>query len=126
MIGNWSLPRKIAALGLANLALLAVVLLIFARLQFGLGPESLVAGAARDHILGISNAFRLEIDSSADKAAVIAGYAARHDAGVFLVNPEGEAIYGPEANLPIEVMRRDILLDTRCDTSTPKHCGSCE
>ncbi len=103
---NWSLPRKIAARGFTNLLLLAVVLLIFARLQYGLGPESILAAAARNHIVEISNGFRLELDSAADKAAVIARYARRHDAEVFLVNPQGEAIYGPQVEVPAEVRRR--------------------
>ena len=103
---NWTLPRKIALLGLANLLLLALVLVVFARLQFGLRPESLVAGVARDHLLGIGNAFRLELDSSAEKAAVVEEYAKRYDAEVFLVNPNGGPIYGPDVDIPGEVMRR--------------------
>ena len=105
-VRNWSLPRRIVALGLANLVLLALVLLVFARIQYGVGPESLVAGAARDHILGIANAFRLELDSVVDKSALIASYARRYDADVYLVNPGGRTIYGPEIGLPDEVLRR--------------------
>ncbi len=103
---NWSLPRKILALGLINLSVIALVLLIFARIQFGVGPESLVAGAAADHILGIAHAFRLELDSTPDKDAVIASYASRYDAMVFLTDPEGHALYGPEIDLPSDALRR--------------------
>ena len=103
---NWSLPRKIVALGLVNLSVIALVLLVFARIQFGVGPESLVAGAAAGHILGIANAFRLELDSTPDKDAVIASYASRYDAAVFLTNPEGHAMYGPEIDVPADVLRR--------------------
>ncbi len=103
---NWSLPRKIVALGLINLSVIALVLLVFARIQFGVGPESLVARAAADHILGIANAFRLELDSTPDKDAVIASYASRYDATVFLINTEGHAIYGPAVDVPANVLRR--------------------
>ena len=65
-----TLSRKILFLALLNMLLLGVVIFVFARLQFQAPAESLVLGPARDRLVGIANAFRLEFNSTPAAARV--------------------------------------------------------
>jgi two-component system sensor histidine kinase CpxA len=92
-----SLSRKILVLALLNLTLLGAVLVIFARSQFQLGPESLLLGPARDRIVAIADSFSLALETTPANArdALFAAYAQRYSADIFLTSPQGEAIVGP-------------------------------
>jgi two-component system, OmpR family, sensor histidine kinase CpxA len=104
--GNWPLSRKILCLGLLNLSLLGAALLLFARSQFQLGAESLLLGPARERIVGIADSFTLGLNSAPAGArdSMFASYAQRYGADVFLTDPRGESILGPEIRLPRELM----------------------
>lgn len=96
--------RKIIGLGLLNVALAVAALFVFGRMHYRLGPESLLVGPARERILAIGAAFRLEMAAGRDPVEVLRGYRARYDADAFLLTPRGEAIAGPSVELP-EVVR---------------------
>jgi two-component system, OmpR family, sensor histidine kinase CpxA len=104
-----SLSRKILVLALLNLTLLGVVLVVFARSQFQLGPESLLLGPARDRIVAIADSFSLALETTPANArdALFAAYAQRYNADIFLTNPQGDAIIGPSVALSREL--RDKL-----------------
>src|ERR1700689_4296228 len=106
---NWPLSRKILCLALLNLMLLGAVLVVFARSQFQLSPESLLLGPARDRIVAIADSFSLALETTPANArdALFAAYAQRYNADIFLTNPQGEAIVGPSVALSREL--RDKL-----------------
>jgi two-component system sensor histidine kinase CpxA len=105
---RWTLARKILCLALLNLSLLGAALLVFARSQFQLGPESLLLGPARERIVGIADSFTLGLDSTpADqRAAMFASYAKRYGADLFLTDPQGHSIVGPSIELSRELLDR--------------------
>ncbi|MEZ5399441.1 MAG: HAMP domain-containing sensor histidine kinase [Bryobacteraceae bacterium] len=103
---GWRLSRKAAALGVLNLALAALAVLIFGRLQYGLGAESLLTGPARDRIMAAGNAFSLELNNGADPEETLAHYGHRFNSRAYLTNPGGDAIYGPRPTLPQPVLNR--------------------
>ena len=102
----WSLSRKILCLALLNLTLLGVVLVVFARSQFQLGPESLLLGPARDRIVAIADSFSLALETTPAGArdGLFAEYAKRYAADIFLTNPQGEAMAGPSVDLSRQLM----------------------
>ena len=103
-----TLSRKILFLALLNMLLLGVVIFVFARLQFQAPAESLVLGPARDRLVGIANAFRLEFNSTPAAARVdlLASYRRRYDAQSFLIDPRGHSLVGSEIRLPQELLER--------------------
>jgi len=108
MMGRWSLSMKILCLGFLNLLLLCLVMLIFLRVQFRLGPESILLGPARDRIAGIANSFAIELESTPpeSRAELFAAYRERYNADFFLISPQGHSLAGPDVHLPPEVLER--------------------
>jgi len=106
MTVRWPLSRKIVCLALLNLGLLAAAFVVFAASQFRVGPESLLMGPAHDHIAGIANAFRADLEATPAEGrdALIEQYHARYGADVLLIGPRGERIAGPEIPAPREVI----------------------
>jgi two-component system, OmpR family, sensor histidine kinase CpxA len=104
--GRWPLSRKILCLALLNLSLLGAALLLFARSQFQIGTESLLLGPARERIVGIADSFTMGLNSAPAGArdSMFASYARLYDADVFLTDPQGQSILGPEIVLPRELM----------------------
>jgi len=105
---RWPLSRKILGLALLNLALIAVVLAVFAQRQFGLSIESLVLGPARDRILSLSNAIARDLDSTPyeSREELLNDYSRRYGVDVFLVDPEGQSLTGRDFPLPPAVLER--------------------
>lgn len=106
-----TLGRKIALLALVNIVVLIGALAVFARLQLGLGTESLILGPARDHILGIATSFRLEMDTTPEvyHPNLLGAYKQRYNALFYLCDPEGHSLIGDDIEIPPEVrtqMRR--------------------
>ncbi len=103
---NVTLSRKILCLALVNLLLLGVALVIFARSQFQLGQESLLLGPARERVAGIADSFSLALSSvpASSRDAVFADFAKRYDATLFLTDPQGHSIIGPEIALSHELL----------------------
>ncbi|MFN7922156.1 MAG: HAMP domain-containing sensor histidine kinase [Bryobacteraceae bacterium] len=106
MMRAWPLSRKIIGLGLLNILLAALVAFVFARIQYGVGFESLFIAPAQDRIMGIASKLRAEVEAAEDPDSVIAAYARQYHADVFVTNPDGQAIYGPTADVPPDVMAR--------------------
>jgi two-component system sensor histidine kinase CpxA len=106
LTSRWPLSRKILCLALLNLSLLGAALLLFARSQFQFGTESLLLGPARERIVGIADSFTMGLDSApaAVRDSMFASYAKLYDADVFLTDPQGRSILGPEILLPRELM----------------------
>jgi len=104
--GRWTLSRKILLLAMLNLVLLAGMMLVLARSQFQMGPESLLLGPARDRILAIANAFSLEFESTpaSSRPDLLAAYSRRYRAEFYLTDPRGNAIAGPRVALTREVL----------------------
>jgi two-component system, OmpR family, sensor histidine kinase CpxA len=102
----WTLTRKILCLALLNLVLLAGLLLFFMRSQFGLGEQSLLLGPARERVLALGNSFALEYEATPASARddLIARYARRLRAEVYLVTPRATAVAGPELQAPSSVI----------------------
>ncbi len=91
---RWSLSRKILGLAIVNLFLLAALMLAYARMQYRFGAESLLMGPARDRVLGVANAFRIDMDGTPDVAALLRSYSQRYQAEFFLISPRGHALAG--------------------------------
>lgn len=104
--GDWPLSRKILCLALLNLSLLGAALLAFARSQFQLGTESLLLAPARERIVGIADSFTMGLDSAPAGArdSMFPSYSQSYGADVFLTDPQGGSILGPEIRLPRELM----------------------
>ena len=103
---HWTLTRRILCLALLNLVLLAGLLLFFMRSQFGLGEQSLLLGPARERVLALGNSFALEYEATPASARddLIARYARRLQAEVYLVTPRATAVAGPELQAPSSVI----------------------
>lgn len=103
-----NLSRKILFLALLNLSLLGLALVIFARWQFQLGPESLLLGPARERIVGIADSFVVALDSAPESSRdqIFATFGKRYGADVFLTDPQGRSMLGPEIDLPRELLDR--------------------
>jgi two-component system sensor histidine kinase CpxA len=116
-----SLSRKILCLALLNLVLLGAVLVVFARSQFQLGPESLLLGPARDRIAAIADSFSLALETTPANArdALFVSYAQRYNAAIFLTNPHGEALVGPHVAFSREL--RDKLERVARPPQRPQH-----
>ena len=106
MMVRWSLQRKILLLALLNLVLLGGLLLAIARSQFGIGAESVLLGPVHDRLLAVGNAFGLEYENTPPEArdALVASYSSRYGVDVFLSNPRGEWLAGPQVELPVELL----------------------
>jgi two-component system sensor histidine kinase CpxA len=83
-----------------------VVLVVFARSQFQFSPESLLLGPARDRIVAIADSFSLQLENTPSNARdpLFASYAQRYNADIFLTNPQGGPMIGPEIELSRELM----------------------
>lgn len=103
---RWSLSRKILGLAIVNLFLLAALMLAYARMQYRFGAESLLMGPARDRVLGVANAFRIDMDGTPDVAALLRSYSQRYQAEFFLISPRGHALAGSEIDVPPAVLDR--------------------
>jgi two-component system sensor histidine kinase CpxA len=113
MMGPWTLTRKILCLSLLNLVLLVALVLLFMRSQFGLGEQTLLLGPAREHVLALGNSFALEYEATPPQARdeLLARYARRFQAEVYLVTPRATAIAGPALHAPEQViseMRKNL------------------
>jgi two-component system, OmpR family, sensor histidine kinase CpxA len=117
---QWTLTRKILCLALLNLVLLAGLLFFFMRSQFGLGEQSLLLGPARERVLALGNSFALEYEATSASARdeLIARYARRLEAEVYLVTPRATALAGPELLAP-----PGVIADMRKSMPPPRQGG---
>lgn len=106
------LSTKILLRALANLILLAMLLVAFLRLQVGNELESLLLAPARDRIQAIANGVALELrsyptDDNGERASTLLDqYSKRHGVLFYLCDNDGHRIAGPQLTLPPAVMRR--------------------
>jgi two-component system, OmpR family, sensor histidine kinase CpxA len=105
-VASLSISRKILLISLLHLAVLAVVLLLFARSQFRFGPESLLAGPSRDRLLAIATSFSadFEVRSEVEQESLFDAYRTRYKAAFYLIEPQGRRIAGPIVEVPGEVL----------------------
>jgi len=101
-----TLARKIALLGLANVALAGGLLLVFGNLHYGLGAEAFLVGPARDRVLGIANAFQLALARQQDPTAVLARFGQQYDSTVAVSDPDGRVLWGQPMAVPAGVVDR--------------------
>ncbi len=102
------LSRKVLLLALLNVGLLALCLLVFARVQLGMGTESLLLGPARDRIQAIANSFRLDLQSAPPglDEKLLPLYNERYGASFYLIDPQGRTLLGPQVDLPADLITR--------------------
>ncbi|MEZ5356498.1 MAG: HAMP domain-containing sensor histidine kinase [Bryobacteraceae bacterium] len=103
---GWRLSRKVIGLGVLNLILAGLAVFVFGRVQYGLGPQSLLTGPARDRILAVGNAFRFELENGADPVELLETYGRRLHAQMYITDPQGHAMLGPQPVLPPVIIER--------------------
>jgi len=103
-----SLSFKIFVVAFLNIALLALVFLTFARMQFRFDLRSFFLAPARYRIFSVSNRLTEELLSTpmASWNKVLADYSSNYPAQFFLFRDSGEQIAGETVKLP------DALLQT--------------
>lgn len=103
---RWSLRRKILGLGLLNLVLVAAAVYLFGSLYYGLGPESILVGPARERITGLGEAFVAEFRETQNAEAIVRRYAQQYEVEVLVITPDGSLVAGPEVPLPRPMLQR--------------------
>jgi hypothetical protein len=103
-----SLSGKILFTAFLNLLLLAVVFLVFARVQFRSDPHSFLLAPAQDRILAVSRELTLELEETETNSRdrLLARYAQAHGVAFYLFDEEGTRLAGPAIQVPWEVVRR--------------------
>jgi two-component system sensor histidine kinase CpxA len=108
MTARVPLSTKILLLAFVNVALLAAVFALLARLQLRLDAESILMGPARYRIQSAAHLFEFdwqEADAAA-RAHLPAKYAAANGIQFALFGRDGAELAGPPVHLPPEVERR--------------------
>jgi len=119
MKARLSLSGKILFTAFLNLLLLAVVLLVFARVQFRSDPHSLLLAPAQDRILAVARELALELEETEtnSRERLLARYAQVHGVVFYLFDEEGTKLAGPPIQVPWDVVRR---LRPRAAPSPPR------
>ena len=104
-----SLSRKVSLLVLLNLAAIALLLFVFLQAQFGLDPETLLAGPVRERVLatGVQVSREIEASTGAERPAILRRYERDLQVELFLIAPVGGlALDGKPAVIPQAVLER--------------------
>ncbi|HXS97095.1 MAG TPA: HAMP domain-containing sensor histidine kinase [Candidatus Limnocylindrales bacterium] len=105
---RWPLSRKFLGLTALNVALVVLVLLVFARSQFRVGRESLLIGSARDRVTAIAGAFSMDCEAAPREQwpRILETYSRRYGAAFYLLSPRGDAIAGAQPEIPEPVQEK--------------------
>lgn len=108
MKARLSLSGKILFTAFLNLLLLAVVFLVFARVQFRSDPHSFLLAPAQDRILAVARELALELEETETNSRdrLLARYAQAHSVAFYLFDEEGTRLAGPAIQMPWDVVRR--------------------
>jgi two-component system sensor histidine kinase CpxA len=103
-----SLFAKVLCLGFLNLTLLALVFVLFARIQFRLDAGSFLLAPAQNRILAMAHTLALELDEkpTADWSQTLERFSQANRVVLYLLNEEGEHVAGPQLQAPDPVMAR--------------------
>ena len=104
---NTSLSIKIILLALLNVVLLAIVFLLFARLQFRFELSSFLLAPARERILSVSRLLALQLPDTPQTSwtQVLAQYSAKYPAELYLFDINGQELAGKPVDLPEPLMK---------------------
>ena len=103
-----TLSAKIFLLAFLNLSALALVFLLFMRVQFRLDIQSFLLSPAQDRILAVGRQVALELRDvdPANWSGLLERFSTMHGVRLFLVDRHGLQLAGPEQGLPVQVMDR--------------------
>ena len=103
-----SLFTKVLCLGFLNLTLLALVFVLFARIQFRLDAGSFLLAPAQNRILAMAHTLALELDEkpTAEWSQTLERFSQANRVVLYLLNEEGEHVAGPQLQAPDPVMAR--------------------
>lgn len=105
MKANISLSTRILMLAAVNAGLLASLLLIIARLQFGIGPRTFLFAPARDRSLAVAREVALDLEQTSPegRTGLMGRYAHNYGADFFLFKNDGTQLAGRPVTLPPRV-----------------------
>lgn len=103
-----SLSTKIFFLAFLNFLLLALMFVVFARVQFRMDPHSFLLAPALDRILSVARLLALELQETKVEARdrLLARYAQTYGVSFYLLDGEGKRLAGPELKLPAVLSQR--------------------
>jgi two-component system sensor histidine kinase CpxA len=103
-----NLSRKVALLVLLNLAAITLLLVVFLKAQFGLDPETLLAGPVRERVLatGVQLSRDIEGARASEREEILKRYERDLQVELFLITPRGEPLDGKAVQIPREVLNR--------------------
>jgi len=105
---RFSLSTKFALLALLNVALLAVVFVVFVRWQLSEELESFLMSTARDRISSVSRSLALEMQQHdrSQWSRLLKQYSDEQGVTFMLIQTDGEVMAGPRLELPAVVQER--------------------
>lgn len=105
---RFSLSTKFALLALLNVALLAVVFVVFVRWQLSEELESFLMSTARDRISSVSRSLALDMQQHdrSQWTSLLTRYSEQHGVTFSLIRNDGEYMAGPPLTLPPTVHER--------------------
>ncbi|MBN8729970.1 MAG: HAMP domain-containing histidine kinase [Acidobacteria bacterium] len=105
---RFSLSTKFALLALLNVALLAVVFVVFVRWQLSEELESFLMSTARDRISSVSRSLALEMQQHdrSHWSRLLQQYSDEQGVTFMLIQTDGQVMAGPELELPAVVQER--------------------
>ena len=122
-----SLSSKILLLALLNVSLLAIGLLIFARIEFRFDLSSFLLAPARDRIVSVSSQLALQLldTDSSSWNSLLKQYHAKYPADFYLFDYRGIELAGEPVILPKRSCRNfaTIPLRTRMARQSRSHTG---
>jgi|tagenome__1003787_1003787.scaffolds.fasta_scaffold20988476_13 hypothetical protein len=101
-----SISLKILILALLNLCLLGLVFLVFARLQFSFELSSFLLAQARERVESVSRLLALQLPDARreDWNSLLADYAGRYSADLYLFDWKGQELAGRPVQLPPQIL----------------------
>lgn len=116
-----SLPAKIFLVALLNIVLLALVLIIFARLQFRFDLSSFLLTPARERIVSVSRLIALQLFETPNSAwpQLLKQFEARYPAHFYLFAEDGTELAGTPVTLPATLLSRLPHLPPRMHDRQP-------
>lgn len=121
MRAQLKLSTKVFFIASLNLALLALVFLVFMRVQFRLDLQSFLLAPARDRILSVGRQVALDLRET-DRTAwddLLARYSKANNAELTLVDDHGGRLAGAAQELPASIMERFNRQGGRRDRDFP-------
>jgi two-component system sensor histidine kinase CpxA len=108
MKARLTLPVKVALLSALNLAALAAVGLLFARVQFRVDLESFLLSPAQDHMLAVTRQLELDLGEAERTGwdAIINRYARANNVTLLLYDDDGQRVAGSLGTLPEGLLGR--------------------